>query len=146
MSLLWGWITERSITISEILIFLFSVSGIIWGYVLGLIAPEELGKGKKYFIWVKRIILGLVLVLVDYQWYGLREYLLLIVFSIIIIFLFLMEMVFVTKRKVYQLLIYVLILVSFFLISDLDFRLILASLIFLYSLVSGTLLKRVEES
>lgn len=146
MSLLLGWITERSIIISEILILLFSVSGIIWGYVLGLIAPEELGKGKKYFVLIKRIILGLILILLDYQWYALKEYLLLIIFSIMIIFLFLMEMIFVAKRKVYQLLIYSLILVSFFLISDLDFMLILASLIFLYSLVSGTLLKRVEES
>ena len=145
MSLLLSGVTEISISLSERFILLFSVSGIIWGYVLGLIAPEELEKGKKYFVWLKRIILGLILVLVDYQWYVLKEYLLLVIFTVLIIFLFLMEIVFVPKRKVYQLLIYSLILSSFFLISDLDFRLILASLIFGYSLVSGTLLKRVVE-
>ncbi|HLD72247.1 MAG TPA: hypothetical protein VJA23_01545 [Candidatus Nanoarchaeia archaeon] len=145
MSLLWGWITERGITFSDILILLFSVSGIIWGYVLGLIAPEELGKSKKYFVWANRIMLGLILILVDYHWYGLKEYLLLIIFTVLIIFLFLMEIVFIAKRKVYQLLIYFLILISFFLISDLNFRLILASMIFGYNLISGTLLKRVVE-
>ncbi len=145
MSLLLGGITERAITFSEIFILLFLISGIIWGYVLALIAPEELGKGKKYFVWVKIIILGLILILIDYQWYILKEYLLLMVFSIMIIFLFLMENAFIAKRKVYELLIYVIILSSFFLISNLDFKLILASLIFGYSLVSGTLLKRVVE-
>ncbi len=145
MSPIIGWVTERSITLSEMVIFLFSVSGIIWGYLLALIAPEELTKGKKYFVLVKRIILGLMIVLVNYYLYLLKEYLFLIIFTLLIIFLFLMEVVFVPKRKVYELLIYSLILSSFFLISDSDFRLILASLIFLYSLVSGTLLKRAVE-
>ncbi|MBT4824752.1 hypothetical protein HN695_04215 [Candidatus Woesearchaeota archaeon] len=45
-----------------LLILLTSFSGIIFGYVLSLIAPEELNPGKKYFEWLARFLVLLIMI------------------------------------------------------------------------------------
>lgn len=113
---------------------LISLTGLLFGYILTYIAPEELKPGKKYFIWMKRVIFVVIVALVAYQL--LSQWLWGISFLIIGILLFVINL------KKYNLFLeifnYLLFIIPYFFIDE---KLILASLIFLYGLPAGTSLR-----
>ncbi len=110
--------------------------GLLVGYVLSLIAKEELKSGKKYFIFLQKALLSLIFI-----------FLLVMGFSYIAVLLLLACIVnYVMKnylKKKFDDIIYTYIILSiiFYLSSKtLNLFTIEASLIFLYGLPTGTLL------
>ena len=127
--------------LNQILILLFSLTGILFGLILALIAPEELKIGKKYFFLFKLIIFVLIFFLVNYYMYLAKNYYILIPFTILAIILFIVELT--SRRKIYELFNYLIFAVPFFFSSEQNFQLLLAVLIFIYGLPTGTSLKDV---
>ncbi len=127
--------------LNQLLVLFFSLTGILFGLVLGLIASEELKVGKKYFILFKRIIFVFIFFLVNYYLYLAKNYYVLIPFTILAIVLFVIELV--QKKPLYVLLNYVVFITPYFFVVEQKFQLLLAVLIFLYGLPTGTLLKKI---
>ena len=123
--------------LTEILILIVSFAGLICGYILALIAPEELRAGKEYLRWGRRIIFVLLFFVFNYFLY-LSNYYLIIPFTIIAVVLFSLE--FVKTKRIYELFNYLLFAVFYFLVAE---KTIIAGLIFLYGLPVGTLLRRI---
>ena len=126
--------------LNQTLVLLFSLTGIIFGLILALIAPEELKAGKKHFILLKRTIFVIIFFLVNYYLYLAENYYLLIPFTILAIVLFIVE--FVQKKPIYELFNYLIFVVPYFFNVEKRFQLLLATLIFLYGLPTGTLLRK----
>lgn len=125
--------------LNNILMLLFSLAGIIFGLALTYIAPEELAAGKKYFILSKRLLFVMIsLVIIYYLSVGAQvQYLLL--FTALLSSAFIFD--FKTKRRGHYGFHYLFFVLPYFLIMDQTFHLILASLIFLYGLPVGSLLR-----
>ena len=126
--------------LNQTLVLLFSLTGIIFGLILAFIAPEELKIGKKYFLLLKRIIFVLIFFLINYYLYLAENYYLLIPFTILAVVLFIIG--FVQKKPIYELFNYLNFVVPYFFVTDNQFKLLLATLIFLYGLPTGTLLRK----
>ena len=126
--------------LNQTLVLLFSLTGIIFGLILAFIAPEELKIGKKYFLLLKRIIFVLIFFLINYYLYLAENYYLLIPFTILAVVLFIIG--FVQKKPIYELFNYLIFVVPYFFVTDNQFKLLLATLIFLYGLPTGTLLRK----
>ena len=126
--------------LNQVLVLLFSLTGTIFGLILALIAPEELNPGKKYFILLKRTIFAIIFFLVNYYLYLAKNYYLLIPFTILAIVLFIIE--FVQKKPIYELFNYLIFVIPYFFVMDNQFHLLLAGLIFIYGLPTGTLLRK----
>ncbi|MBT4804748.1 hypothetical protein HON71_01105 [Candidatus Woesearchaeota archaeon] len=126
--------------LNQVLVLLFSLTGTIFGLILALIAPEELKAGKKYFILLKRTIFAIIFFLVNYYLYLAKNYYLLIPFTILAIVLFIIE--FVQKKPIYELFNYLIFVIPYFFVMDNQFHLLLAGLIFIYGLPTGTLLRK----
>jgi len=69
---------------------LLSLSGIGAGYLLGVIAPEEISSGRKYFMVLEKVILSILIVTTAYflKKNGLTIMFLVISFLGIVLFLF----------------------------------------------------------
>jgi hypothetical protein len=130
--------------LNQILVLLFSLTGILFGLILSLIAPEELRVGKKYFLLFKRIIFVLIFFLVNYYLYLEKNYYVLVPFTILAIVLFIIELK--QKKSIYELLNYIIFVVPYFFVTENTFHLLLAVLIFLYGLTAGTLLRKILEN
>jgi len=130
--------------LNQILILLFSLTGIIFGLILALIAPEELKAGKKYFLLSKRIIFVLIFFLVNYYLYLAKNYYVLIPFTILAIILFVLELT--SQKKIYELFNYFIFTIPYFFSTENTFHLLLAVLIFGYGFPLGTLLKKFIEN
>ena len=130
--------------ILEILMLLFACTGIIFGLILAMIAPEELKLGKKYFLLIKRAMFVIMFFLINYSLYVVENYILLVIFSILAIILFVVELT--VWKKVYEIANYVIFLVPYFFVEGQSIKLILAILIFIYGLPTGTLIKKKLEN
>ena len=126
--------------LNQILILLFSLTGIIFGLILALIAPEELRAGKKYFLLLKKIIFIVIFFLINYYLYLAENYYVLIPFTILGIVLFIIE--FMQIKPIYELSNYLIFVIPYFFVTNNKFHLLLATLIFLYGLPTGTLLRK----
>jgi len=117
-----------------------SLLGIVFGYLLGKIAPEELKPGNKYFILFKRIMFILVslFVIVYFIQYVSIVITLIFVLLAIVIFVLLLKM----KNEWLEILPFVLFLSAVIFHSEQNFYLVLSSLIFVYGLPVGTLIRK----
>lgn len=121
-----------------ILTLIVALLGFPIGILIALMTKEELEKGKRYFRFSEEILFFLIVIIS-------LIYLLdsMIFFSII---LALSTIVYLIKRKLgrnknrYSLFIpYISFITSYYLINNLNLPLIIASLIFIYGLLAGTL-------
>jgi hypothetical protein len=128
--------------INELLMLLISIMGIVFGYILTFVAFEELKDSKKYFLLMK-IVLGICfLSVISYGFIVNQSYYLLTIFLSLGIILLLLNLL-VFKKLYFELINYLYFMVAYFLISELIIQAILAVMIFLYGLPTGSLLKKV---
>ena len=112
---------------------IFSLTGVIFGIILANIAPEEILPGKKYFLWLKRILLFSIFLFIGYNIFLVEKYLLLILLLLLLI-LFILELK--LESNYYEIGYYFIFILAYVFLSST----ILAVLIFLYGLPTGTLL------
>ncbi len=135
-------------TIKPLLMLLFSFSGLIFGGILQIIAPEEHESGKKHFILLKKILLLLIVSVVNGHFVWQQEWtlingIILLVFDMLIISFYLLK----TKKieikllssKYLELANFLAFIIPYFILQH-QFQLIYLTLIFLYGLPLGTLL------
>ncbi|MBU0457176.1 MAG: hypothetical protein ABH824_00695 [Nanoarchaeota archaeon] len=125
--------------LNQILVLLFSLTGIIFGIALSYIAPEELSFGKKYLILLKMILIAISFSVVVFYLFPSKEFYLLIFFVTTLVAVFSLESK--VKNKYYPLFYYPAFIITYFFYNDDSFKLILASIIFFYGFPIGTLLK-----
>ena len=125
--------------LTNILQVLFSLSGIVFGLALTYIAPEEIQPGKKYFIFLKRILFVLISGTIIYSFAVSINVPLLLLSLAFLLPLFMVD--FKIKRKEAYWLHYLFFVIAYFFISEVQLKIILASLIFLYGFPVGSLLK-----
>ena len=130
-------------TLITILTLVVSYLGIVFGYVLALIAPEELRASKNLFRIGKFVMFLIIFLLVNYYLYQFSSLITLGVFSVLMVIMFVLELVY--MKRVYELFNYVIFTIPYFIISDDTFRLVFASALFVYGLVAGTLIKKLLE-
>jgi len=120
---------------------IIALLGIAIGFIVSMFAFEELEAGQKYFIWLKRLLLGLIFVCVNYQFLVTGHFLVTLVFTGLIVTLFTLELrkqMFKVEYGYYILFILAFIQMKLFLV-DVNYLLVLASLVFLYGIPLGTL-------
>lgn len=117
---------------------IFALSGILLGLLLAYIAPEELKQGQKYFRILEKILFfGLVLTSLFFLW---QESLILTISLLFIgVILFIVKLKF--KTVFLEIPVYILFAVPYFLYNIPTFRLLIATLLFLYGFPLGLLLK-----
>jgi hypothetical protein len=119
---------------------LFSLSGFLFGLILSYIAPEELKPGKKYFLFIKRLLFILIFFTVNFFFYQQNQYVYLVPFTIIALVLFVVELR--NKSIYYEVPNYAIFVIPYFLINNPTSNILLTSLIFLYGLPAGTLIRK----
>ena len=120
-----------------------SYIGIIFGYILALIAPEELRTNRKLFKIGKWALFGTIFLLANYYLYFFSSLILVSIFSASMVIMFVLELVY--NKKNYELLNYLIFTIPYVAISDDNFRLVFATAIFIYGLIAGTLIKKLLE-
>ena len=118
--------------LDNILVVVIAFLGVVVGYILSKFTKEEIKPGRKYFIWLKKIILFILAIALLYNVWG--DYWVLIgwvVFGFIVAFLI----------NLYFFL--GLALFSSFSISN-DFVLLVAALVFMFGLPFGSLMKKLD--
>ncbi|MCK4589586.1 MAG: hypothetical protein KAT77_04025 [Nanoarchaeota archaeon] len=117
--------------INSLLVFLVALTGYLLGVGLSYIAPEELKPGFRYFLWLERGLFVLTFLPIIYV-FGLSTWVMIPV-AIALVSLFLN-----VKYRIYGS--FGLFLVWFFLVWEENLIVVLlASAIFVYGLVAGTL-------
>lgn len=149
-------------TYSQIIVFLLSIIGILFGIALSRLAPEEMSSGKKYFLLLKRVLFAMIFAVVVFFAFKEKSFYLLSFFALFSCALFIFEFKYsyfkkdtslrndlkddlkedlkVRPLKYIGCIYYLLLFSPYFLIQNNSFRLLLASLIFLYGFPLGTLL------
>ena len=120
-----------------------SYLGIIFGYILALIAPEELRVGRNLFRIGKFAMFLVIFLLANYYLYLFSSIIVVSIFSVLMIIMFVLELVY--MKRIYELFNYVIFTIPYFIIGDDTFRLVFASVLFVYGLVAGTLIKKLLE-
>jgi len=117
------------------LIALVSYLGLFVGLILAIIAKEELKSGKKYFLFLQKLLLLLIFIFL-LIFIGLNY------ISVLLIFMFIMISLLKRKKEFNELpYTYIILAVVFYLSSKkLNPYIIESSLIFLYGIPTGTLL------
>lgn len=123
---------------NDIIFFLLSLSGIAFGIALSYIAQEEISSGMKYFHFFRRCCFVLIFTVIAIYFFQDKYFLALILISVLFIGLFIIDLK--IKHKLVLLAPY-LLSSAYFLHSSTSFHLFLASLIFLYGLPVGTLMR-----
>ena len=125
------------------LILAVSLSGLLFGLFLALIAPEELRAGRIYFKTAAAVLFLLIILVGSFYFFSFSEYFILTIFLLTTILIFGVEL----KYELFWLMIinYLLFSALYFLITETNLQLLLACLIFLYGLPIGTLLKMTGE-
>ncbi|MBT4935917.1 hypothetical protein HOL21_01925 [Candidatus Woesearchaeota archaeon] len=117
---------------------LFSLTGIVFGYILACIAPEELDVGKKYFVIGQHVLYTLIVILSGYYIFQISS-IACIVWILVAITFFILKMK--LKNKYTEVGSYIIFAVPYFINADRTFQLLLITLIFLYGFPFGTLIK-----
>jgi hypothetical protein len=125
--------------LNQFLIILLSVLGILGGYALTKIAPEELKPGRRYFLFADKVLILFVFIPIIYFSFitpGLKT---LSIVLIVTAFIFALG----KFSKARLILLYIVfILLEIFLNREQTLFLTTASVIFVYGLVAGTLVKK----
>jgi hypothetical protein len=114
---------------------ILALLGILCGILLTYIAPEEIKTGKKYFVWLKRIVYILLLLVMVYLLTA--RIMFLVIFLLLGILLFVVSLK--SKNKYLELPIYLLFIVALLIVEQ---QALPASLLFIYGLPTGTILRR----
>jgi hypothetical protein len=114
------------------------LSGILFGVALSYIAPEELQAGKKYFLFLRGIFYVLFTIITTYFIWPVMSLIGILVQVILLSGLILRWK---TSALKFEPLIYITFIACFFLVPIANYAPIAATLIFLYGLTVGTLLK-----
>ena len=123
----------------SIIIFTISLLGVLLGLALSYIAPEELDEGKKYLLWLKKGLFIIIFLVVNYYFFMNDKLTLLIIFNVLAVILFVIEW---NRFKIsLEISNYIFLAIAYFLHTEQNFNLILASLIFLYGFPLGSLLR-----
>jgi hypothetical protein len=128
--------------LENIIFVVIGLGGILGGLLLSFIAPEELNKGKKYFFILKRALFIAIMVLNSYFIFLKDEMITLVVVMIIGVMLLIFD--FVISKRIYQILNYVYLFVIPILINTNINPYLIYSLIFIYGLPTGTLLRKMH--
>lgn len=128
-------------SMAEIFLPLFSLTGIFFGLILSFIAPEELSPGRKYFIFLRRSLFVLAVLLILFMFH--KQLYLISAFLVLSAVLLVLDVT--IKKHFVSFLPYLLFLPVFFLNTKPPFHLVLATLIFLYGFPLGTLLRVKDE-
>ena len=123
---------------SAIVAFLIAVSGILGGYALSRIAPEEIKPGRTYFLILTRSIFTIVSLAILYYLFSSKEYALLLSFAPLALILFILSIK--IERPWLHGLMYLLLGFFYFIHLEQSYNIIMASLLFVYGLPTGTLL------
>lgn len=115
--------------ISYALLSFVSYSGIFFGSLLIFIAPEEQKPGRKYFLLMQKMVLGLIIIVLLYNFSKIN--------LLLSILLFIFAILKNTNNYFVYLLFIPLLYISF---KNTNLALIMATLIFLYGLSAGSLL------
>ncbi len=114
-----------------------SYLGLFVGLILALMAKEEMKDGRKYFLFLQKLILLLVFVFL-LVFINLNYILVLLILAFILVYLL--------RRKNELMYIYIILGVIFYLSSKtLNLFVIESSLIFLYGIPTGSLLRKRDE-
>ena len=125
---------------------IISLAGFLVGFILSIISPEELRPGKKYFILIHRILFSLIIIhSIYFSIYVKQLYLITIPASFLVLYLVLLRKRFI-KDYFYlkEISNYLFFIITYFLIITLNgqnFKLLFLSLVFIYGLPAGTLLR-----
>lgn len=130
--------------LTSILIGLIALLGIPSGIILALIAPEELKAGKVYFKTMSALIFILMSFLLIYYFFAQQQYLFLTLFVIVAVIFFVLKLRYDFfwldwLNTLFFLSFY--FLLALFFKSEMVYQLLLASLLFLSGLPTGSLLK-----
>ena len=133
-------------TPSHIFMLIISLAGFLVGFILSIISPEELRPGKKYFILIHRILFSIIIIhSIYFSIYIKQLYLITIPASFLVLYLVLLRKRFI-KDYFYlkEISNYLFFIITYFLIITLNgqnFKLLFLSLVFIYGLPAGTLLR-----
>ncbi len=129
--------------LTNLAMLLISLAGFLVGFILSIISPEELRPGKKYFIFIQRVLFISITLTSIYLIILLQQYYLLIIpliFSILFLIL--------TKKKIIKNYFYLkeisnyfFFIIIYFITIEQNLKLLFLSLFFLYGLPAGTLLR-----
>ncbi len=133
-----------------ILPFIVSLAGLALGYLFAFLAPEEVKPGEKYFRWLKRALLLVFVVVMGYGFFREGMMIYLVVFTAVGLAVGGLDLFKLkklpgsggTSESLVVLGSYAFFAVAYFLTAEFSVRLLLASLIFLYGLPAGTLLRK----
>ena len=133
--------------LTNTLMLLISIAGFLVGFILSIISPEELRPGKKYFVFIREslfylMILFSLFLFVYYQKY----YLILIPFIYVGLYVFLTKKTQFLKEYFYlkEISNYLYFIITYIIMLNINgqnFKLLFLSLVFLYGLPAGTLLR-----
>lgn len=124
-----------------LLSLLLGLTGILAGLALSFIAPEEIKPGWDYFKISKLTLFVILVAVISYSLWSRKFLVGLGIFVIIAVTLFIINLKF--KYKWIEILNYALFIIAYFFQSEPSQPLI-ASLLFLYGLPSGTLLRNIH--
>jgi hypothetical protein len=124
------------------LTLLFSLVGLIVGFIVSMFALEELEKGTKYFFFMKWVLLSLIFLTINYFFLDVGNYLLNVIFSLVFIVIFIVEMK--NRSLAAELAYYFTFIAAYFVLALMaiipEHLMILNVLVFLYGVPVGTLL------
>ena len=124
------------------LTLLFSLTGLVVGFIVSMFALEELEKGMKYFFFLKWVLLSLIFLTINYFFLDIGNYLLNCIFSIVFVVIFIVEMK--NRSLAAELAYYVVFIAANFILILMsilpEYLLVLNVLVFLYGVPVGTLL------
>ncbi len=129
--------------LEKIILTAIALSGIFFGFLLTFIAPEELKAGKKYFLILKRLIFVSVIFVNIYFLYLQKEMVNLIIITVVGSILLFFD--FMIKERYYQIFNYIYFLGIVYLFNTGISIHLMYSLIFIYGLPTGTLLRRMHD-
>lgn len=138
--------------ITNTLMLLISLAGFIIGFILSIISPEELRPGKKYFVFIRTSLFYLITffilsIFIYYQKY----YFILILVIYLGWKLIIIKSCFIKKneffkeyfylKEIMNYLFFIIVYIILITLNNQNFQLILLTLIFLYGLPAGSLLR-----
>ena len=126
--------------LTSVLMYIFALLGIGAGMILAYLAPEEIEGGKKFFIWLRRILVVIAAGVVMYYAWIASKFMFGGVFAIVTFVYLSLDW----KRggEWFSLLLYVIFAIAYFMLPM--SQLLLASTLFLYGLPTGTLWRKMK--
>ena len=126
--------------LTSVLMYIIALLGIGAGMILAYLAPEEIEGGKKYFMWLRRILAVIAVGVVMYYAWISSKFMFGGVLAIVT-FIYL-SIDWKMGGEWFSLWLYVIFAIAYFMLPV--SQLLLASVLFLYGLPTGTLLRKMN--